>query len=371
MVNEDDKEWADSPIGLPAIQSWLGASLTAAYDNACRVIDDCESIPQVLEMTRQADAIGHYARAARDFDAEHATKRIRLKAVRKLGELLLRIPVDVGGRPAKGNDKTSVGAHGGSERVRVAREHGIPPNQERDCISIAKLLPAVFEEALARNPPPSVTALAKPRTEWNARRRHANNVCANLLAITQERDTYLLTAKDIAEAIVEGKQTDAENYDAALILCAEVTAKVELFRRLPSIERLRELLTTPHMVLVKGMDLEAWLDAILEVAAWFDGARQVFNDDGAFKDWIIEKKLAEIGSDRPWVLGPLGYKGIQVMLHIAREPEVSRVMLPKGIQNHNRQLDKIYEDYIWPEVQRRKEDEAPRVPKEAAHAAGE
>jgi hypothetical protein len=71
------------------------------YDAMCRAIDAAHEVDEVKDIRDKAAALEHYARQAQNTDAERRAAEIRLRAERKAGQLLAKMPKANGGRPRK------------------------------------------------------------------------------------------------------------------------------------------------------------------------------------------------------------------------------------------------------------------------------
>lgn len=77
------------------------------YDAMCRAIDAAHQVDEVKEIRDKAAALEHYARQAQNTDAERRAAEIRLRAERKAGQLLTKMP-KVNGRPEKASTETTL-----------------------------------------------------------------------------------------------------------------------------------------------------------------------------------------------------------------------------------------------------------------------
>ena len=81
------------------------APLPVAYDQAKQALARCDRVDECQEWSNRAEAMASYYRQSKDFDLEMQARRIRLRAKRRVGELLLQLkaaaPRGPGGRPRK------------------------------------------------------------------------------------------------------------------------------------------------------------------------------------------------------------------------------------------------------------------------------
>src|ERR1700757_3738433 len=69
------------------------------YDAMCCAIEAAHKVDEVKDIRDKAVALEHYARQAQNTDAERRACEIRLRAERKAGQLLAKMPKAKAGRP--------------------------------------------------------------------------------------------------------------------------------------------------------------------------------------------------------------------------------------------------------------------------------
>lgn len=79
---------------LPAVSRQPVA--LARYDAACRAVTEAKSVDDVLEISAQADAVRAYAKQAKNKQLEIEAAEIRIRAERRLGELMAGQKATVG-----------------------------------------------------------------------------------------------------------------------------------------------------------------------------------------------------------------------------------------------------------------------------------
>ncbi|QDW39014.1 hypothetical protein FFI89_018795 [Bradyrhizobium sp. KBS0727] len=128
----------------------------AKYEAAERALSEADSVDEVLEIRSQAEAWRAYAKQAKNRDLEIKAARIRFRAERRLGEMLLAQKETVGlnqgragaGRPRLGDSDTEQPKT--DDRPTLA-EAGIDRKLSSRAQRVAEMDRAEFEAALARH----------------------------------------------------------------------------------------------------------------------------------------------------------------------------------------------------------------------------
>jgi hypothetical protein len=140
--------------GRAALVLLAGARLPDSYEEAKRALARCESLNELEHWTSKAAAIAAYARIERDDTLLNYAQRIKLRARRRVGELL--VECDGRGRPPQ---KNSQATHAISQRA-VANGAGMSKHRQDTAVRLAKIPHAQFEAAVESDRPPSVVTLA-------------------------------------------------------------------------------------------------------------------------------------------------------------------------------------------------------------------
>jgi hypothetical protein len=132
------------------------APFPIAYDRAKQALAQCERIDECSEWANRAEAMASYYRQAKDFGLEMQARRIRLRAKRRVGELLLQLKA-VGRRGPAGRPAQI----GQTPRAIAARAIGMSVAQLRNVVRIARIPVDQAEAAIEATPPPSEAALLR------------------------------------------------------------------------------------------------------------------------------------------------------------------------------------------------------------------
>jgi hypothetical protein len=149
------------------------ARLPAAYRDAVVALQECARIDECWDWQSKAEALASYARQAKDQQLLTMAARIRLRAIRRCGELLNAIKAATPGRKLK---SVSVPAPNSSSepearsegRFRAAAAAGLSRGQAVTALRAAHIPTSEFERAVESDRPPSLTILTRPeraRTE--------------------------------------------------------------------------------------------------------------------------------------------------------------------------------------------------------------
>jgi hypothetical protein len=127
-----------------------GADMTglAKYEAAERALADADTVDEVLEIRNQAEAWRAYAKQAKNRDLEVKAARIRFRAERRLGEMLLASDLAKGGRP---KEKTCSDQEQVLDAPPTLAEAGIDRKLSSRAQRVATMDSAEFERALAQH----------------------------------------------------------------------------------------------------------------------------------------------------------------------------------------------------------------------------
>jgi hypothetical protein len=132
------------------------APLPIRYDAAVQALAVCERIDECKEWADRAAALESYYRQSSNVEMEQSARRIRLRAKRRVGELLLKIE-----GPAPRSAKGFIQAGAQTPRGRAARVAGLSKIQSRAAVRIARIPKEIAEAAIEATPPASETQLLR------------------------------------------------------------------------------------------------------------------------------------------------------------------------------------------------------------------
>jgi hypothetical protein len=188
------------------------ARLPAAYLAAREALATCDRLDECQAWADRAHALASYARQARDGTLLKLARRIKARAVHRMGTLLRDVP-------SRKGQRTDLTAAGPPTRAAVARTAGLSRGQARDAIRVASVPRAAFERAVEGPHPPTVTALAArgirpcprpPSVTRQAARVHlmlkrfaefAADEAPEAAARAVEQDTHVLRARVVRSAV--------------------------------------------------------------------------------------------------------------------------------------------------------------------------
>lgn len=130
-----------------------GATLPQTYEAAKNALERCAQIDEAKRWSDKAAALASYARQANDQSLRVMAQRIHLRAVVRIGELLLQIP------PSKSRHQPG--------RFRAARAAGLSQRNAGKAMAIARVPRAERDNAIDADEPPSVRSLERraPRSK--------------------------------------------------------------------------------------------------------------------------------------------------------------------------------------------------------------
>ena len=141
-------------MSLPASKDlWLPNTYVAAKAALaeCVRIDELKGVEDVAKLRAAA------AQMANDTEMENQAKRIRARAVRRMGELVNEIPAE-----SPGPSKIGQGAPTQLSKTEAAREAGLSKHQQNQAVNVANVPEEQFDEMVdGGESPASVTAIAK------------------------------------------------------------------------------------------------------------------------------------------------------------------------------------------------------------------
>lgn len=124
------------------------ARLPQLYEQACQALQEAAQIDECRHWADRAAALAAYGRQAQDQTIIALGHRIRLRAIRRVGELCLTIPA----APFKS----------GKGRFAQAKQAGFSRDKTIQALRLARIDRGEFDVQVELEQPPSVTALADP-----------------------------------------------------------------------------------------------------------------------------------------------------------------------------------------------------------------
>ena len=131
------------------------AKLPVKYEAAVVALRECDQIDECKHWKDKAIALCSYARQARDDEMEKTAHRIKLRAERRCGELLLEI------EKAQGANQNI--RDGGDPKVKTrkdaAKQAGLSERQRKNAIRLARIPKEDFEAQVESDNPPATVSL--------------------------------------------------------------------------------------------------------------------------------------------------------------------------------------------------------------------
>lgn len=148
--------WPATALTMPT--EFQGARLPVLYAEAKRALRECENVDECKHWGDKAEALATYARLANDPEMEIIAKRVRLRAIARAGELLLRVPEGNHGLHVAGMQLKGGSLPNPQSRRGIGRAAGMRVQDVTQALAIARV-PLEVRELLIESPsppPPSV-----------------------------------------------------------------------------------------------------------------------------------------------------------------------------------------------------------------------
>lgn len=200
------------------------AQLAEAYERAKEALAVCDRIDEVDDWADKAAALATYARQADNSDLENFARRIRARAVRRVGELLREYD-------GRGRRKTETPPDICiRSRAEAAEAAGISPHKANVAARVASIPRERFEEIVEASPAPGTIFLKKfargnrapsapDLTSGDFRRASANSLVASLRDVRWRSRDY--NRKTFAE-VLKAKPDDLACFLEVVRFVAEV-----------------------------------------------------------------------------------------------------------------------------------------------------
>ena len=135
------------------------AKLPATYFEARNALAKCARIDERKSWADKAAALASYAKQADDVQLLNNAKRIKARAIDRIGELAEEIPA----QPGKRTDLEPGG--GMSPRSKAANDAGLSPDQLKTALRVHAVPRDEFERQIESDNPPTITELARQGTK--------------------------------------------------------------------------------------------------------------------------------------------------------------------------------------------------------------
>lgn len=149
-------------IGLPALPDIDSARLPQVYEAAKNALADCTRVDECQDWANRAEAMASYARQSEDETFFRYARRIKARAIDRLGELLREIPPAGGSRTdlRVGEIEPQAGDHPRLTREQAATEAGLSEHQRKTALRVNNVPRDQFEMMVESDKPPSIEQLA-------------------------------------------------------------------------------------------------------------------------------------------------------------------------------------------------------------------
>lgn len=128
------------------------------YEAMCSAIDAAYRVDEVKDVRDKALALEHYARQAKNVEAERQACEIRLRAERKAGQLTAKIDKLQGRRLLSAEEKSAT-------KLAVLKQNGITPKQAAQWEKLGAIPQAEFNSALKEADRPTTAGIIRATAE--------------------------------------------------------------------------------------------------------------------------------------------------------------------------------------------------------------
>lgn len=140
---------------LTTTEETTDVPLPVVYQKACEALVTCERVDECKAWADKSAALASYAKQAEDDTLMAHARKIQLRAVRRMGELIDAVP------PGKTGPKLADGADSQLSRREFSADAGISERQQVTAQRVARVPEDEFEHQVESEQPPTVSALAE------------------------------------------------------------------------------------------------------------------------------------------------------------------------------------------------------------------
>ncbi len=232
-------------VKVPAHIDTENAQLPVSYQRASREIANCFSLDECKEWSDKSQALASYAKQASDEDLEKTAKRIRARAVYRMGQILKEFQAaDRAAFLNKGEARGAGGCPTGEiqSQRQAAEAAGITKHQEKQAVAVAHVPEQTFNEMVEADKPATVVALRKRGDEERDKQEKENKAPPRRRLEPSQRSmdmraatTLIGATKDYAQALLAidlesaYRGVHAQEFDALLGNIAIIDQRLEAF----------------------------------------------------------------------------------------------------------------------------------------------
>jgi hypothetical protein len=147
----------DPAVNIPAPVGWERAKLPMLYEHAKRVLAELDSIDECRRWQARAEAIASYYRQLKDDSMVILAQRIKLRAARRLGELL-----GIADRTIEISADLPLGGHAPLGGTVLGKQHGMNHHEIGAARKIGNMPVDEFELEVEKAQPRSVASFRAP-----------------------------------------------------------------------------------------------------------------------------------------------------------------------------------------------------------------
>jgi hypothetical protein len=129
------------------------------YEAMCRAIEEAHSVDEVKTIRDQASALEHYARQAKNYEAERQCEQIRVRAERECGKRLKGTPKATGARGNPRGQGAKIVRSPQTTTQKTLEEYGLTKDQSAEWQQLADVPEEIFERELTTQDRPTAASI--------------------------------------------------------------------------------------------------------------------------------------------------------------------------------------------------------------------
>lgn len=202
------------------------AQLPRVYESAKSALAECETLDECKDWSDKSAALASYAKQASDEGLETMARRIRNRAIRRMGQVLEQVE--------PGTGKTKKDGDGPLSRKEAAREAGISERQQKTALRVASLSDDEFKESTEGGKPATLTQLAARGTKKRHVEDHTGGrdpkIFNRILHFVADLESAAQDLSGNADILTDMNFNELTRAQAAAETLREIAENIEAFK---------------------------------------------------------------------------------------------------------------------------------------------